>query len=80
MYKEDNDDYLPGFGSVKCNIINENYTGVSVQGKRLKTRIQDNMHIAFNKGVGIRVSQEAEAKIKNNQIYKNEQQGILINE
>lgn len=38
------------------------------------------MHIAFNKGVGIRVSQEAEAKIKNNQIYKNEQQGILINE
>jgi len=59
---------LPGFGNVKCNIINENFTGVCLQGKRVTTRIQDNMHIAFNKGVGIRVMMEAEGRIKNNQI------------
>lgn len=79
-YKEDNDEFLPGLGSIKCNIINENNIGICVIGKRLKTRIEDNMHIAHNKGVGIRVAQEAEAKIKNNQIYKNEFQGVLISE
>jgi len=57
-----------GYGTLKCNIINENSTGICVKGKKVSVNIQDNMHIAFNRGVGIKVMMEAIARIKNNQI------------
>jgi len=67
-YKENIDDFFPGFGTVRSNFINENDIGIYVSGKKQRTRIYDNVHISFNKGVGVKVDKEAEAKIKNNQI------------
>jgi len=71
---------LPGFGSIKCNVIKENNIGINVLGKKLMTRIEDNMNISKNKKVGVRIGHEAVGKIKNNQIFKNEAQGVLVTE
>jgi len=46
----------------------------------LVVKIEDNMNISRNKKSGVRIGHEAIGKIKNNQIFKNEAQGILITE